>query len=136
MSAFTSVVCLSRHDKVKNSESTADRQPLSSPFINGMYIGAATLCTACTQSACGAQLDQPLAWAHLTPPTGSMSCVLCHCSDLMEMLLLLLLFFVYLFIFLFSYLFPDGRSYNPDLTDLCQPTPHDHIKVTQVSLCV
>eukprot|EP00066_Takifugu_rubripes_P028163 XP_011617429.1 PREDICTED: E3 ubiquitin-protein ligase CBL-B isoform X4 [Takifugu rubripes] len=30
-----------------------------------------------------------------------------------------------------SYLFPDGRSYNPDLTDLCQPTPHDHIKVTQ-----
>uniref|UniRef100_A0A674P8Y0 E3 ubiquitin-protein ligase CBL n=1 Tax=Takifugu rubripes TaxID=31033 RepID=A0A674P8Y0_TAKRU len=29
------------------------------------------------------------------------------------------------------YLFPDGRSYNPDLTDLCQPTPHDHIKVTQ-----
>ncbi|XP_062262307.1 E3 ubiquitin-protein ligase CBL-B-B isoform X2 [Platichthys flesus] len=29
------------------------------------------------------------------------------------------------------YLFPDGRSYNPDLTDLCEPTPHDHIKVTQ-----
>uniref|UniRef100_A0A6I8RIX2 E3 ubiquitin-protein ligase CBL n=1 Tax=Xenopus tropicalis TaxID=8364 RepID=A0A6I8RIX2_XENTR len=30
-----------------------------------------------------------------------------------------------------SYLYPDGRSYNPDLTDLCEPTPHDHIKVTQ-----
>ncbi|KAF6719218.1 E3 ubiquitin-protein ligase CBL-B [Oryzias melastigma] len=29
------------------------------------------------------------------------------------------------------YLFPDGRSYNPDLTDLCDPMPHDHIKVTQ-----
>ncbi|KAE8625167.1 hypothetical protein XENTR_v10006180 [Xenopus tropicalis] len=29
------------------------------------------------------------------------------------------------------YLYPDGRSYNPDLTDLCEPTPHDHIKVTQ-----
>ncbi|XP_030217410.1 E3 ubiquitin-protein ligase CBL-B-B isoform X1 [Gadus morhua] len=29
------------------------------------------------------------------------------------------------------YLFPDGRSYNPDLSDLCEPTPHDHIKVTQ-----
>uniref|UniRef100_A0A3B5AST4 E3 ubiquitin-protein ligase CBL n=1 Tax=Stegastes partitus TaxID=144197 RepID=A0A3B5AST4_9TELE len=29
------------------------------------------------------------------------------------------------------YLFPDGRSYNPDLTGLCEPAPHDHIKVTQ-----
>ncbi|XP_056253354.1 E3 ubiquitin-protein ligase CBL-B-B isoform X2 [Seriola aureovittata] len=29
------------------------------------------------------------------------------------------------------YLFPDGRSYNPDLTGLCELTPHDHIKVTQ-----
>uniref|UniRef100_A0A671RXK9 E3 ubiquitin-protein ligase CBL n=1 Tax=Sinocyclocheilus anshuiensis TaxID=1608454 RepID=A0A671RXK9_9TELE len=29
------------------------------------------------------------------------------------------------------YLFPDGRSYNPDLTGLCEPTPQDHIKVTQ-----
>ncbi|KAM8976043.1 E3 ubiquitin-protein ligase CBL-B isoform 2-T2 [Pelodytes ibericus] len=29
------------------------------------------------------------------------------------------------------YLYPDGRSYNPDLTDLCEPMPHDHIKVTQ-----
>ncbi|KAK6316571.1 hypothetical protein J4Q44_G00119710 [Coregonus suidteri] len=29
------------------------------------------------------------------------------------------------------YLFPDGRSYNPDLTGLCEPTTHDHIKVTQ-----
>ncbi|EPY76726.1 hypothetical protein CB1_001399007 [Camelus ferus] len=31
------------------------------------------------------------------------------------------------------YLYPDGRSYNPDLTGLCEPTPHDHIKVTQES---
>uniref|UniRef100_A0A673X2X6 E3 ubiquitin-protein ligase CBL n=1 Tax=Salmo trutta TaxID=8032 RepID=A0A673X2X6_SALTR len=29
------------------------------------------------------------------------------------------------------YLFPDGRSYNPDLKGLCEPTIHDHIKVTQ-----
>ncbi|XP_036391956.1 E3 ubiquitin-protein ligase CBL-B-like isoform X2 [Megalops cyprinoides] len=29
------------------------------------------------------------------------------------------------------YLYPDGRSYNPDLTGLCEPTPYDHIKVTQ-----
>ncbi|XP_043927920.1 E3 ubiquitin-protein ligase CBL-B [Protopterus annectens] len=29
------------------------------------------------------------------------------------------------------YLYPDGRSYNPDLTGLCEPVPHDHIKVTQ-----
>ncbi|XP_057620493.1 E3 ubiquitin-protein ligase CBL-B isoform X2 [Chionomys nivalis] len=29
------------------------------------------------------------------------------------------------------YLYPDGRSCNPDLTGLCEPTPHDHIKVTQ-----
>ncbi|EMP37841.1 E3 ubiquitin-protein ligase CBL-B [Chelonia mydas] len=29
------------------------------------------------------------------------------------------------------YLYPDGRSYNPDLTGLNEPTPHDHIKVTQ-----
>ncbi|XP_073422572.1 E3 ubiquitin-protein ligase CBL isoform X1 [Dendrobates tinctorius] len=29
------------------------------------------------------------------------------------------------------YLFPDGRSQNPDLTGLCEPTPQDHIKVTQ-----
>ncbi|XP_039600363.1 E3 ubiquitin-protein ligase CBL-B [Polypterus senegalus] len=29
------------------------------------------------------------------------------------------------------YLYPDGRAYNPDLTGLCEPTPHDHIKVTQ-----
>lgn len=35
-----------------------------------------------------------------------------------------------------SYLFPDGRSYNPDLTGLCEPTPQDHIKVTQVGVCV
>ncbi|XP_018424620.1 PREDICTED: E3 ubiquitin-protein ligase CBL [Nanorana parkeri] len=30
-----------------------------------------------------------------------------------------------------SYLFPDGRNQNPDLTGLCEPTPQDHIKVTQ-----
>lgn len=36
----------------------------------------------------------------------------------------------------YSYLFPDGRSYNPDLTGLCEPMPHDHIKVTQVSVCI
>lgn len=30
------------------------------------------------------------------------------------------------------YLFPDGRNQNPDLTGLCEPTPQDHIKVTQV----
>ncbi|XP_071193588.1 E3 ubiquitin-protein ligase CBL-B-B isoform X3 [Salvelinus alpinus] len=29
------------------------------------------------------------------------------------------------------YMFPDGRSYNPDLKGLCEPTIHDHIKVTQ-----
>lgn len=33
-----------------------------------------------------------------------------------------------------SYLFPDGRAQNPDLTGLCEPSPQDHIKVTQVSL--
>ncbi|XP_061684022.1 E3 ubiquitin-protein ligase CBL isoform X2 [Syngnathoides biaculeatus] len=30
-----------------------------------------------------------------------------------------------------SYLFPDGRPQNPDLTGLCEPSPQDHIKVTQ-----
>lgn len=34
-----------------------------------------------------------------------------------------------------SYLFPDGRAQNPDLTGLCEPSPQDHIKVTQVWLC-
>ena len=34
-----------------------------------------------------------------------------------------------------SYLFPDGRAQNPDLTGLCEPSPQDHIKVTQVCLC-
>lgn len=29
------------------------------------------------------------------------------------------------------YLYPDGRNQNPDLTGLCEPTPQDHIKVTQ-----
>lgn len=36
----------------------------------------------------------------------------------------------------FSYLFPDGRTQNPDLTGLCEPSPQDHIKVTQVNLAV
>lgn len=36
-------------------------------------------------------------------------------------------------LFFYSYLFPDGRNQNPDLTGLCEPTPQDHIKVTQVS---
>lgn len=36
----------------------------------------------------------------------------------------------------FSYLFPDGRTQNPDLTGLCEPSPQDHIKVTQVGLRV
>uniref|UniRef100_A0A3P9QF72 E3 ubiquitin-protein ligase CBL n=1 Tax=Poecilia reticulata TaxID=8081 RepID=A0A3P9QF72_POERE len=29
------------------------------------------------------------------------------------------------------YLFPDGRTQNPDLMGLCEPSPQDHIKVTQ-----
>uniref|UniRef100_A0A672GUF9 E3 ubiquitin-protein ligase CBL n=1 Tax=Salarias fasciatus TaxID=181472 RepID=A0A672GUF9_SALFA len=29
------------------------------------------------------------------------------------------------------YLYPDGRTQNPDLTGLCEPSPQDHIKVTQ-----
>uniref|UniRef100_A0AAV2JBS7 E3 ubiquitin-protein ligase CBL n=1 Tax=Knipowitschia caucasica TaxID=637954 RepID=A0AAV2JBS7_KNICA len=29
------------------------------------------------------------------------------------------------------YLFPDGRAQNPDLSGLCEPSPQDHIKVTQ-----
>lgn len=36
----------------------------------------------------------------------------------------------------FSYLFPDGRTQNPDLTGLCEPSPQDHIKVTQVSISI
>lgn len=31
----------------------------------------------------------------------------------------------------FSYLYPDGRSVNPDLSWAVQPTPEDHIAVTQ-----
>lgn len=30
-----------------------------------------------------------------------------------------------------SYLYPDGRSVNPDLSLAVQPTPEDHIAVTQ-----
>lgn len=30
----------------------------------------------------------------------------------------------------FSYLYPDGRGSNPDLTSAVQPTPEEHIKVT------
>lgn len=41
--------------------------------------------------------------------------------------------FLFVFSFFFvSYLFPDGRTQNPDLTGLCEPSPQDHIKVTQV----
>lgn len=32
---------------------------------------------------------------------------------------------------LFSYLFPDGRTVNPDLSWAVQATPEDHIRVTQ-----
>jgi hypothetical protein len=32
---------------------------------------------------------------------------------------------------IFSYLYPDGRSINPDLSWAVQATPEDHIKVTQ-----
>lgn len=35
-------------------------------------------------------------------------------------------------LYISSYLFPDGRTQNPDLTGLCEPSPQDHIKVTQV----
>lgn len=31
----------------------------------------------------------------------------------------------------YSYLYPDGRSVNPDLSWAIQPTPEDHIAVTQ-----
>ena len=34
-------------------------------------------------------------------------------------------------IFIFSYLYPDGRNVNPDLSWAVQATPEDHIKVTQ-----
>lgn len=30
-----------------------------------------------------------------------------------------------------SYLYPDGRNVNPDLSWAVDPTPEDHIKVTQ-----
>lgn len=32
---------------------------------------------------------------------------------------------------MYSYLYPDGRNVNPDLSWAVQPTPEDHIKVTQ-----
>lgn len=40
---------------------------------------------------------------------------------------------IYLLCFLspFSYLYPDGRNVNPDLSWAVQATPEDHIKVTQ-----
>ena len=38
---------------------------------------------------------------------------------------------VYNLIFSFSFLYPDGRSINPDLSYLVQDTSEDHIKVTQ-----
>lgn len=59
-----------------------------------------------------------------------MECVTRHANRIQKLVKTLL------FSPLCSYLFPDGRSYNPDLTGLCEPTPHDHIKVTQVGLCV
>ena len=34
-------------------------------------------------------------------------------------------------ILFFSYLYPDGRNVNPDLSWAVQATPEDHIKVTQ-----
>ena len=37
----------------------------------------------------------------------------------------------YNFSFIFSYLYPDGRNVNPDLSWAVQATPEDHIKVTQ-----
>ena len=36
-----------------------------------------------------------------------------------------------MFCFVFSYLYPDGRNVNPDLSWAVQATPEDHIKVTQ-----
>lgn len=38
----------------------------------------------------------------------------------------------FMYLCISSYLFPDGRTQNPDLTGLCEPSPQDHIKVTQV----
>ena len=34
-------------------------------------------------------------------------------------------------ILIYSYLYPDGRNVNPDLSWAVQATPEDHIKVTQ-----
>ncbi len=44
----------------------------------------------------------------------------------------IVLSFEFVFVYLiFSYLYPDGRSINPDLSWAVQATPEDHIKVTQ-----
>ena len=48
----------------------------------------------------------------------------------MSIFLFLLLKFSPTFVFC-SYLYPDGRSVNPDLSWAVQPTPEDHIAVTQ-----
>ena len=39
--------------------------------------------------------------------------------------------YIQIFIFCCSYLYPDGRNVNPDLSWAVQATPEDHIKVTQ-----
>ena len=31
-----------------------------------------------------------------------------------------------------SYLYPDGKNHNPDLTELCRMEPHQHIHVSEV----
>lgn len=35
-----------------------------------------------------------------------------------------------------SYLYPDGRDVNPDLTSLCEPSLRGKVKVTEVRRCV
>lgn len=37
---------------------------------------------------------------------------------------------------LYSYLYPDGRDVNPDLTTLCMPSQKGHIKVTEVTMTI
>lgn len=100
------------------------------------------LCTTCSQSACGgtAGCSINLGTRHSSilhyDRLDVASCHWNHVTNMQNLRCCCSFAFFLLLIFLFSYLFPDGRSYNPDLTGLCQPTPHDHIKVTQVSLRV
>lgn len=35
-----------------------------------------------------------------------------------------------------SYLYPDGRDVNPDLTRMCEPAQRSKVKVTEVRRCV